>query len=180
MNKKEFFKKIAQEVAKDVRYRRDHRYQRVMGFLVAKGLLYTNQKIQLFPNAKIDIEDAIWVGQYVEPRILEVLPAALLRLRNHFNYDPKKHLEVKKALHALKNNLPGQFFGIEIEKLRPWLNIKLKDGRTKKMTEKKITKTFRLRPDTVKKLAEVKRRTGKSEAEIIEDWSKTSKPIFAF
>lgn len=170
MNKLDFLKKIKRAAQQDTKNRRDHRYLRVMGFLTAKGFLYTNKKIPRLPNAKIDIEDAIWAGRKVEPRILEVLPAAILRLRNHFNYDPTKHIEIKQILDAMLNDEPGYFFGIAIEKIRPWLEIKLKDGRTKKLTEKKVTKTFRLRPETLKKMAEIKARTGQSDAEIIESF----------
>ena len=169
MNKKEFLKKIKQQAKKDANYRKDQRYLKVMGFLVAKGFLYTNQNITMLPNARIDIDDAIWAGQKVEPRILEVLPAAVIRLKNHFNYNPDAHEELYKIINALNKNLPGNFFGIDIDKIKPWLNIKLKDGRTKKMTDKKVTKTFRLHPNTVLKLAEMKKNLGQSEAAIIEN-----------
>ena len=47
-----------------------------MGFLVRKGFLHTNKTIPLNPNDHIDLSDAVWAGRVVEPRILEVLPAA--------------------------------------------------------------------------------------------------------
>jgi len=54
-----------------------------MGFLVAKGFLYTNKKIPLNPNEHINLKDAIWAGRFVEPRILEVLPAAYERFKKY-------------------------------------------------------------------------------------------------
>jgi hypothetical protein len=89
---------------------------------VAKGFLHTNQPVQLLPNVRINIEDAIWAGKNVEPRILEDLPAAIIRIGRHFNYEPKVHLELRKIIEALAENTEGEFFGIPGEKIRPWLN----------------------------------------------------------
>ena len=81
MNKRAFIKKIKEIAQQDKRRRLDSRYLKVMGFLVAKGFLYTNKKIHLNPNGHINLTDAIWAGRYVEPRILEVLPAAYERFK---------------------------------------------------------------------------------------------------
>jgi hypothetical protein len=77
MNKQEILARAKKSAALNERNRKDQRYIKVMGFLVAKGFLYTNRPTPLLPNARIDVEDAIWAGQKVEPRILEVLPAGL-------------------------------------------------------------------------------------------------------
>ena len=61
-----------------------------MGFLVAKGFLYTNKKIPLNPNQHINLNDAVWAGLFIEPRILEVLPAAYERFKKHFSVDSDK------------------------------------------------------------------------------------------
>lgn len=152
MNRAEFLKKIKILARQDNRNRQDPRYLHTMGFLVAKGFLYTNTKLPLRPNARLKIDDVIWAGQNIEPRILEVLPAAVLRFKAHFDFDPKKHVELHLAFNAIKKNLEGDFFGIKITKLKPWLNIKLKDGRTKQVADRKITKTFRFHKTILIKL----------------------------
>ncbi len=63
--------------AKIERQRRDPRYRRVLGRFVAAGLLNTNE--QTVPQrGAIRVADALWAGE-VEPRILELLPALLIK-----------------------------------------------------------------------------------------------------
>ena len=81
MNKRVYIKKIKEIAQQDKGRRLDPRYLKVMGFLVAKGFLYINKKIHLNPNGHINLKDAIWAGRLVEPRILEVLPAAYERFK---------------------------------------------------------------------------------------------------
>ncbi len=168
MNKEEMLTNIREKAALIKEKRKDPRYQKVMGFLVAKGFLHTNEKIHLRPNARIKIEDAVWAGKYVEPRILEVLPAAVMRLQKHFDLNTCEDHELKNAVKKLVEKKEGQFYGVDLKKIEPWLNLKLKDGRVKKMVDKKIMKSFRLRPETIETLESLKNATGKSEAEIIE------------
>ena len=87
MNKKVLIKKINKLAQQDTKRRLDLRYLKVMGFLVAKGFLYTNKKILLHPNEHINLKDAIWAGCFVEPRMIEVLPAAYERFKKHFSGD---------------------------------------------------------------------------------------------
>jgi hypothetical protein len=87
LNKKALIKKISVLAQQDKKRRQDPRYLKIMGFLVAKGFLYTNEKIPLYPNAYINLKDALWAGRIVEPRILEVLPAAYERFKKHFSGD---------------------------------------------------------------------------------------------
>jgi hypothetical protein len=168
MNKNEILERAKKEAARIAKDRKDPRYTKTLGFLVAKGFLFTNQKLPLEPNARLKIEDAIWAGQNVEPRILEVLPAAVIRLEKHFDFHPEKHTELKNAIELLLADEDGIFNGIPLEKIKPWLNLKLKDGRVKKLADKKIMKTFRLRPETVEKIIALKKVTGQTETEIIE------------
>lgn len=168
MNRDEILKRAEKHAARIARYRKDPRYIKTMGFLVAKGFLFTNQNLPLVPNARIKVEEAVWAGQNVEPRILEVLPAAVMRLGKHFNFQPEKHRELNKAIEQLKVDGKGSFYGVALDKIKPWLNLQLKDGRTKKLTDKKIMRTFRLKPETIKKINAIKKATGQTDTEIIE------------
>lgn len=168
MNKADFLKRARREVARLNRNKKDPRYTRTIGFLVAKGFLHTNRELPKIPNIRINIEDAIWAGQNVEPRILEVLPAAVMRLEKHFDYDPRIHLELKRVIEQLRENGEGEFFGIPAEKMRPWLNIRLKDKRTKRLDEKKVIKTFRLSPATIERIKDLKTKMKISETDLLE------------
>ena len=168
MKREDILKQAKIAAALNKKNRRDPRYLRAIGFLVAKGFLFTNQQIPRTPNIRIDIEDAIWAGENVEPRILEVLPAAVMRMKKHFNYNPVVHTELRKVIELLEENRAGEFFGILTEKLKPWLNNRLKDGRIKKFEEKKVMKTFRFSPSTIEKMNMLKKKMKLSETEILE------------
>lgn len=168
MNKIDFLKQAKRQVAILKRNKRDPRYIRTIAFLVGKGFLHANRELPKTPNIRINIEDAIWAGKNVEPRILEVLPAAVMRLEKHFDYNPEVHVELKKIIEKLKENTVGDFFGIPTEKIRPWLNIRLKDKRIKSLGEKKVIKTFRLSPVTIERIKDLKRTMKISEADLLE------------
>ena len=160
-------KEIAQQ---DKRRRLDSRYLKVMGFLVAKGFLYINGKIILNPNGHINLKDAIWAGRFVEPRILEVLPAAYERFKRHFSGDAETVEKLEQIIDGIKqkSNHKTEFYGISIEKIRPWFFIRLRDGRSNSLDERKVSKTFRFKPETVDKLKKLKDQTGQSETAILE------------
>lgn len=81
MSRSVLIKKIKQRAEDDKLKRKDIRFLKTMGFLVSKGFLKVNYNIPNLPNMRLHIEDAIWAGKNIEPRILEVLPAAVLRLK---------------------------------------------------------------------------------------------------
>ena len=171
MNRRALIKKIHKLARQDEKRRLDPRYLKVMGFLVAKGFLYANTKIPLNPNGHINLNDAIWAGQYVEPRILEVLPAAYERFKKHFSGDTDTIEKLEQIIDSVKqeDNHKIDFFGISIEKMKPWFFIRLRDGRSKSLAERKVSKTFRFKPETVDILKSLKKKTGKSETEILEN-----------
>ena len=168
--KEDLFKRIVRAAKRDEARRRDPRYLATMGFLVAKGFLKTNRSILLQPNRKLQIDDAIWAGKNVEPRILEVLPAAVLRLPRHFDLDPVKHAELFRTVGLLRKADAARepLWGIPFEKFKVWVRLPLSDRRMKHVTEKKVTKTFRLRPEVIQKLQELARELGCSETEALE------------
>lgn len=168
MNKAEFLKQAKRAAAILKRNKRDPRYIKTIGLLVTKGFLYANREILRMPNVRVNVEDAIWAGKNVEPRILEVLPAAVIRMENRFNYNPDKHVELKKAIELLEQGEDGEFFDIPLEKIRPWLNIRLKDGRVKAFDKKKVMKTFRFSPETIERINALKEVMNASETEILE------------
>ena len=170
MNKKALIKQINKLAEQDKKRRRDPRYLKVMGFLVAKGLLYINKRILLNPNGHINLTDAIWAGRFVEPRILEVLPAAYERFKKHFSGDADTVEKLEQIIDRVKqkNDQHIEFYGIPLKKIKPWFFIRLRDRRSKSLNERKVSKTFRLKPKTVAILKNLKNQTGRSETEILE------------
>jgi hypothetical protein len=170
LNKNELIKKALKLAEQDKKRRLDPRYLKVMGFLVAKGFLYTNKKISLKANEYIHLNDAIWAGRFVEPRILEVLPAAYERYKKHFSGDTATIEKIERTIDGIKqkNSQKIEFYGISIEKIMPWFFIRLRDKRSKSFDKRKVSKTFRFKPETVDILKSLKEQTGQSETEILE------------
>jgi hypothetical protein len=71
-------------------------------------------------NRRIHLKDVIWADQKVEPRILEVLPAAFARLPNRFEVDPSEVKKIEAVVQCLVENNPEgpDFFGVSYEKVR--------------------------------------------------------------
>jgi len=170
MNQDKLLKQITRAAIQDRKRRQDQRYLETMGLLVAKGFLKTNQELLLLPNKRVTIVDAIWAGMNVEPRILEVLPAAVVRLPRHFDLDATKHPELYATVEKLKKAeiTGGPLWGIPYEKIKAWVHLQLRDGRVKEFGQKKITKTFRLKPDVARRLKEFAKRLGCTETEALE------------
>ena len=163
--------KINKLAEQDKKQRQDPRYLKVMGFLVAKGFLYTNQQIPLNPNAHLNLRDAVWAGRFVEPRILEVLPAAYERFKKHFYGDRDIIEKLAQIIECIKREDYNEIdiYGISVEKIKPWFFIRLRDGRSKPLNKRKVSKSFRFKPQTIKELKRLKNQTGNSETEILEN-----------
>lgn len=171
MNNENLVQKIKRAAERDRAKRKDPRFQRVMAFLVKKGFLKTNMNFSLDYVGKIRVKDALWAGKNLEPRILEVLPAAMARLPRAFtdlNDAPAGILQIVEALRNQEAKGPN-FAAIPYAKIKVWMDLALLDGRTKPSSQKRITKTFRFSQRTIDKIASMKLQTGSSETEIIEN-----------
>ncbi|MBS1962193.1 MAG: hypothetical protein JST04_08255 [Bdellovibrionales bacterium] len=164
------FKRLAE---RNARRRKDPRFFDTMGFLVAKGFLGYNRPILPRPNARLELRDAIWAGTYVEPRILEVLPAAVARLPKNFRIPEKPARDEAKLVEiaeALREGTETEvcFHEIGPEKYRVWMDLPLKDGRTVPVKERKRAKNFRLRPIVIDRLEALAKAENLSETEVLE------------
>lgn len=170
MNKEALLQQIKKKAREDQKKRRDRRFLDTMGLLVAKGFLKTNLALPLLPNKRLRIDDAVWAGIHVEPRILEVLPAAVLRLSKHFDLDPEAHKELARVVDQLRRREENgdAFFGMPFEKIKVWAELPLRDRRVKSVSEKKVVKTFRLDPKGLKRLREEAEKKGCTETEILD------------
>jgi hypothetical protein len=170
VNQEALIRRIKERARQDRAKRRDRRFLETMGFLVSKGFLGTNFAVPLSPNKRVRVDDAIWAGKNVEPRILEVLPAAVLRLRRHFDLDPETHGDLVRVVEQLRRREEqgDAYCGMPYEKIKLWAELPLRDKRVKPVTRKKISKTFRLDPMALDRLRKAAEEKGCTETEVIE------------
>ena len=146
--------KRAQDQAAKIRIlRKEPRFLLVMGFLSAKGLLI-GADVPPLPSVKVSIADAIWAGTEVEPRILEVLPAALIAFPRSFI--GRQHLppDLARIVAAIRRGWAPEtsFGGIQVVKMLEAARRPLRDRRAKAVGQKKVPKTFRLDPEICARL----------------------------
>jgi hypothetical protein len=119
---------IAAELQKraKLRYRRiaarrkDVRYRRVLGRYVAAGLLTTNEEVEPY-REPIAVRDALWAGA-VEPRIIELLPALLIKRPSTFIDPTDLPADLFEVVSALRRNQsPQPFRGVDGQAMARWL-----------------------------------------------------------
>ena len=171
MNNK-IIEKIKKAAKQDAKNRKDIRFKRTMALLTRKGFLKTNDNFDKFYLRKLNINDVIWAGKNVEPRILEVLPAAVTRLPKFFILNDKKEtLALNEVIKNLRNNneAGADFFEVPYAKIKVWMNIPLNDKRTKPAQAKKKMKSFRLNPIAINKIKKAAIKKGISDAAFLEE-----------
>lgn len=154
---------------KEEKQRGTARVRRVMTFFVEIGLLDTNWLKPLKANV-LKIEDVLWVAKNIEPRVLEVFPAALIHYPKSFLGLDKLPLELRKIIDNIRlgRAVDGMYKGIEIKKMAFWANFQLPDKRTKPLNEQRVMKTFRFKPTTVLKIKQAAAKKGVSETALLE------------
>jgi hypothetical protein len=106
--------------AKIQRQRRDPRYRRVLGRFVGAGLLSTSEPTKPHRGA-IRVADALWAGE-VEPRILELLPALLIKKPSFFADRTQLPEDLAQVVRSLRRaEIPTEFRGIPGADLARWL-----------------------------------------------------------
>jgi hypothetical protein len=141
--------------------RRDPRYVTVLGRLVAARILTTNQDVPLH-RQPIRVVDALWAGQ-IEPRILELLPALLIKKPSMF-VDPKELPDdVARAVQQLKRGrVPDELRGIPGPDLARWLP---RVGHRERWPS--VAKIFRLQRDDIHLLQRLAADLRASETEVV-------------
>lgn len=101
------------------RHKDDPRYARVIGRLVRAGLL-SHQRIEA-SSRPISVADALWVGQW-EPRVLELLPALLLKKPKFFAARDPLPDDLQAVLHGIRRNQPvADFRGVPAASYLRWV-----------------------------------------------------------
>jgi hypothetical protein len=147
----------------------DWRYLKIIGFFKSKDLLFV-ENITPYPRAKLWAEEIIWVAENIEPRVWEVLPAALSNYPKAFIDSNKLPQEILQLATAIKNNIPVdiKFKWINYQNAKRWADIEIKDKRVKIARERKRAKTFRLSPKALKALSVCASKMKISETEVLE------------
>jgi hypothetical protein len=172
MKNQDLIKKIKQAAIRDQKKRRDPRYLRAMGFFTKKGFLRANQDFTPWQKGKLFVQDAIWAGLNLEPRILEVLPAAIARLPKEIVASDKIHKDLIDAVTSLNagDEEGPTIFGIEFKTYKVWMQLTLIDRRTKPNFDKKLMRSFRLRRTAIERLKAKAKELGQSESDTIESF----------
>lgn len=162
-----------QKKAKRLRQlRKDRRYVNVIAFLAAKGLLLSNTiEANYIRGIKIPLKDFLWVAKNIEPRVYEVLPAALIHFPSTITEKEKMKADLEsvcKALLGHQSNGPG-YMHASYEDIKRWADMPLTDKRVKPVSEKKVARTFRLSQRALEGLARRAHDEGVSQAVILEN-----------
>jgi hypothetical protein len=143
------------------RRRRDPRYLRAMGRFVAEGLLTTNQALPE-NEEPLRVDDVVWAGE-VEPRLLELLPALLVKRPSMFVAAQALPEDLALVVRRLRRNLePPAFRGIPGPDLYRWLP---RVGRKEKLPAR--LKSFRFKPEDLELLRHLTESLGISETEVL-------------
>lgn len=162
--------KKAKELNERTKLRKaDPRYRKVLGFLKAKGLLF-DETVRPRPNIKLDVIDVLWVAENLEPRVLEVFPAALIHFNKTFFNTQVLPDALNKIIESIRkrSDLDTIYKGIEFKKMKEWANHPLKDKRVKPIRDHKITKTYRLKPKALEALKLKAKAVDLNETEFLE------------
>ena len=145
------------------------RARRVLGFLAAKGLLYC-PGVDACGGVKLTIADCLWAGARVEPRILEVLPAAVMRFPRAFIDRDRMPADLVAVVAAIRRDLleGPDFREMAYGALKHWADALLADRRGVPVNQKRRIKSFRLEPAAIKLLEVKAAQAGLSQTEYIE------------
>jgi hypothetical protein len=133
-----------------------------LGFLIAPG-------VRPLPKSKVDLNEAIAIGKAVEPRILEVLPAAVLSFPRSFLHAENVPPEFRTVLVALRTGRNGPTFeGIPFKKFLDAANRPIKNKKRKILAERRIPKSFRFSPAILNILIERSQRKGIDQTAYLE------------
>ena len=143
------------------RERQDPRYRRVVGRFKTAGLLDTNFEVPDNRNP-VAVDDALWAGR-LEPRVLELLPALIVKKPSLFAAPTELPKDLSAAVRKLRRNeMPDTFRGIPGPDLMKWLpRVGHRGKRPSRL------KCFRFTEEDLRLLEELSRSRGLSETDTV-------------
>ena len=143
----------------------------VLAFFAGKKLLIVPH-IEARPSQIITLAAALRVGNELEPRVIEVLPAAIIHFPKNFTHlqkMPKDLQSVIKAIVSDREDGPS-LNGIAFENMKRWANIELADKRVVPARKKRRMRSFRFSPEAIYFLKKCAKERRLSETELLETW----------
>jgi hypothetical protein len=137
------------------------RFRGVVGRYVAAGLLTTNYPVET--NRKpLRVDDVLWAGK-LEPRLLELLPALIVKRPSLFVDVTNLPPDLAAAVQALRQNrVPPDFRALPGKSLYQWLP---RVGRKGKVPSR--LKAFRFDAEDTKRLCDLQQRLGMSQIDVL-------------
>jgi hypothetical protein len=145
------------------RKQRDPRFKKVMGRFVAAKLLTTNVD-DIHPHDKpVPLEDALWAGT-VEPRIMELLPAVMVKKPGLLRLPKELPKDVAEVVRAIRHGkTPPSFRGVAPDQYLPWVTEVGRRGRSPS-----VLKSFRFKHEDVLRLARLRQSLpARSDTEVV-------------
>jgi hypothetical protein len=143
------------------RREKDPRFLRVMGRFVREGLLLVNHEVKTSDDP-VSIDDVLWSGE-LEPRLLELLPALIVKRPSLFRDPAALPVDLAEAVACLKRDRePPEFRGIPGADVHRWLR---RVGRQGKAPSR--LKSFRFSSDDQRLLTHLAAKLGLSETDVI-------------
>jgi hypothetical protein len=132
-----------------------------MGRFVHEGLLVTNESIQAY-DEPLEVSEVLWAG-VVEPRLLELLPALLVKRPGLFRDANELPEDLAEVVRKLKRDQePADFRGISGRDVHGWLRRVGRRGRAPS-----LLKSFRFKPEDQRLLRALSEQLGVSETEVV-------------
>lgn len=145
------------------RKQRDPRFKKVMGRFMADGLLTTNIE-EIRPHDKpVPLDDALWAGT-VEPRIMELLPAVLVKKSGLLRLPKELPEDVAAVMHAIRHGKTAPLFrDVPPERYLPWVTEVGRKGMSPS-----VLKSFRFKHEDVLRLSRLRKNLpARSDTEVI-------------
>lgn len=144
------------------RKRKDERFVRAMGKLVAAKLIETNMEAIVAVRGAVHIDDALWAGT-VEPRIFELLPAIVLKKPSLFEGSDALPEDLAQIVRAIRHGEATEpFRGIPAAGYLPWVARIGHKGKTPA-----LLKSFRMRQDDIALLRRLKEELATTETDVV-------------
>ncbi|UCH29727.1 MAG: hypothetical protein JSV06_01510 [Myxococcales bacterium] len=123
-----------------------------MGRFVAEGLLETTIE-GIRPHEKpVPLDDALWAGG-VEPRIMELLPAVLVKKPSLLRLPKELPADVAEVIHAIRHGKAAPSFrGVPPEQYLPWVPAVGRKGKSPS-----VLKSFRFQHEDVLRLSRLRK-----------------------